>query len=455
MTPALSHQERKAMMLRKRSALIAAGVALGMLSLSACAGGATTGSGGSGSSSTISFRSWSPIDQTTKAMIAEFEKNNSGTTINSTIFNYPQYLVDLQARANSNTMPDIIGLQPGALTQQYRSKLMPLQKCAAKTWGADWKSKFYPIGLTQARLGNPAGDENFYDLPILTQTVNLWANTEILDANNVSIPKTWDDLVAATKTLDGKTTPVMFGFKDSWNRNTVFLQIANNVAPGAVYEAEQGTISWTDPKVVKAFEYFGKLFTDGIAQKGALSLAAYPDTANQFEAGKAAMTSLGAWWIQQSDPTKDQSTVAPLSKGMKGFEPFLFPTIPGGAATSQYVGGIDVSLGISKDTKNPDLACKVLTDFIAGNSGQKLVNTLNDVPAVKGLAPAKFTSDKQKEIWNTFVNDWLPKVQYSRYFADPKIDTAVGDALAAVGAGQESPEEAAAAVQKVQDSLKS
>jgi raffinose/stachyose/melibiose transport system substrate-binding protein len=234
----------------------------------------------------------------------------------------------------------------------------------------------------------------------------------------------------------------------------VFLQIANNTAPGVVYEAEQGKVSWTDPRIVKAFDYFQKLFTDGIAQKGALSLAAYPDAANQFEAGKAAMTWLGAWWIQQSDPTKDQSAIAPLSKGMKGFEPFLFPTIPGGAESSQYVGGIDVSLGIAKDTKNPELACKVLTDFIDGKSGQKLVDTLNDVPAVKGLEPSKFTSDKQEEIWDTFVNEWLPKVQYSRYFADPKIDAAVGDALAGVGAGQETPDQAAAAVQKVQDSLK-
>lgn len=441
------------MKLRKRSALAVAGVAAAALALSACAGGASSGSGNGGSSSTITFRSWSPVDQTTKAMIAEFEKNNPGDKIDSTIFNYPQYLVDLQTRANSNSMPDIIGLQPGALTQQYRSKLMPLQQCAEKTWGKNWKDKFYPIGLTQAQLGNPEGDDNFYDLPILTQTVNMWANTELLDANGVSIPKTWDDLVAATKKLDGKTTPVMFGFKDSWNRNTVFLQIANNIAPGAVEQAQKGEIDWTDPKIVEAFSYFGKLFTDGIAQKGALSLAAYPDTANQFEAGKAAMTSLGAWWIQQSDPTKNQSTIAPLSKGMKGFEPFLFPTIPGGAATSQYVGGIDVSLGISKDSKNPDLACKAVTDFIDGKSGQKLVNTLNDVPAVKGLAPAKFTSDKQKQIWTQFVSDWLPKVQYSRYFADPKIDSAVADALAAVGAGQETPDQAAAAVQKVQDSL--
>jgi raffinose/stachyose/melibiose transport system substrate-binding protein len=438
--------------------LIAAGVGALALSLAACAGGArpeSSGGGGTGDSNTLTFRSWSPIEQTTAKMVSTFEAENPGSKIDATIFNYPEYVVDLQTRANSNTFPDLVGLQPGALTQQYRDRLLPLQDCAEKTWGADWQSKFYPIGIEQARAGNPEGDENFYGLPILVQTVNLWANSEILGQAGVTPPKTWDELKAATEKLSGqKAAPFMLPAKDGWLRNVVFMQIANNISPGLVYEAQAGTKSWTDPNLVKAFEYWGKLFTDKIAQDGAIGLDAYPTGANQFEAGNAAMIPLGAWWIQQSDPTKDQNSIPPLSRGMSGYEPFLFPTIPGGAASPQYVGGIDVSLGISKDTKNPDLACKLLTDFIAGKSGQDLVNTMNDVPAVKGVNPANFTSDKQKQIWTTFTEDWLPQVKYSRYFDDPKIDQAVQDATAAVATGQQTPEQAAAAVQKVQDSLK-
>ncbi|BDI22105.1 ABC transporter substrate-binding protein [Herbiconiux sp. L3-i23] len=436
----------------RRTAVIAGAAVVG-ISLAACAGGASGGTTG-GDANTVTFRSWSPVEQTTQAMIAAFTEANPDTTIDATIFNYPEYIVDLQTRASSGTMPDIVGLQPGALTQQYRDYLMPLQDCAVDTWGDDWQSKFYPIGIDQARMGNPDGDENFYALPILTQTVNLWANTEILDAKGVAVPTTWDELTAATTALQGESyAPFLLPAKDSWLRNVVFLQIANNIAPGLVYEAEDGTGSWTDPQIVEAFDYWGKLFTDGIAQDGAIGLDAYPSGANQFEAGNAAMIPLGAWWIQQSDPTKDQSSIPPLSVGMEGYEPFLFPTIPGGAPESQFVGGIDVALGISKDSANPDLACKVLTDFIAGEGAQKLVDTMNDVPAVTGLAPSEFTSDKQEEIWNTFVNDWLPQVQYSRYFKDPALDQAVADALAAVATGDQTPEEAAASVQAVQDSL--
>lgn len=435
----------------RRGPVAAVGAIVAAVSLTACAGGAASTTSGGGSSDTVTFRSWSPIEQTTRQMIDAFQANNDGK-IDATIFNYPEYLVDLQSRASSNSMPDIVGLQPGALTQQYRANLMPLQDCAEKTWGADWQSKFYPIGIEQSRMGNPAGDENFYSLPLLTQTVNLWANSQILDQKGLTPPKTWDELKSTVDALKGGDyAPFLLPAKDSWLRNVVFLQIANNIAPGLVYQAEAGDKSWTDPQLVKAFEYWQKLFTDGIAQTGAIGLDAYPSAVNQFEAGKAAMIPLGAWWIQQSDPTK--SDIPPLSQGMAGYTPFLFPTIPGGASESQYVGGIDVSLGISKNTANPDLACKVLTDFIAGAGAQKLVNTMNDVPAVTGLTPEKFTSDKQEKIWDLFVNEWLPNVKYSRYFESPKLDQAVADALAALATGG-TPEQAAQSVQSAQDALK-
>jgi raffinose/stachyose/melibiose transport system substrate-binding protein len=428
-------------------------VGLAVFALAACAGGASTGQqGGAGDSNSVTFDSWSPVQQTTDQMVASFEKANPGKKIKANVFNAPDYVIDLQTRASTNTMPDVMGLHVGAEVQQYRTKLLPLQKCAADTWGDDWQSKFYPIGIDQARLGNPEGDENFYSLPILTQTVNMWANSEILEANGLAVPKTWDELVQTTKDLAGQSfAPFMLPAGESWVRDMVFMQIVNNVEPGLIYKAEDGSDSWTNPQVVKAFEYWGKLFTDRIAQPGALSLMAYPDAANQFEAGNAAMIPLGAWWIQQSDPTRQGTP--DLSYGLKGFEPFLFPTIPGGASDSQLVGGVDVALGISKDTKNPKLACKVLTDFIAGDSAQVLMNTLNDLPAVIGLAPKKFTSDKQKKIYESLTNDWMPKVAYARYLKSPETDSGLGDVLSAIGAGQMTPQQAAEQMQSIQDKV--
>jgi len=100
----------------------------------------------------VTLRSWSPILETTEQMIEAFEANNPDITVEATIFNYPEYTLDLKTRAAADSMPDIIGLEPGALTQEYREFLVPLQDCAEANWGPDWKEKFYPIGIEQARL---------------------------------------------------------------------------------------------------------------------------------------------------------------------------------------------------------------------------------------------------------------------------------------------------------------
>lgn len=444
-------------MARSNRVVAGAAAAVAILALAACAGGtkpaeAGTASGTAGGG-TITFRSWTPMEQTTQKIVAAFEEANPGATVKATIMNGVDYEVDIQTRATSGTFPDVVGLTPGAQTQMLREKLMPLDECAATTWGDDWQSKFHPIGLEQARLGNPEGDDSFYHLPFLVQTLNLWANTEIVDAYDVELPTTWDDLVTWTQELSGhEFAPFLIGAKDGWQRTSTFMQIANNIDPGIVAKAEAGEVPWTHESIVKAFEYWGKLFSDGIVQAGAMSLGAYPNAANQFEAGNAALIPLGAWWVQQSDPTKDQSQIPELSRGMAGYWPLLFPTIPGGASEPQRVGGIDAGLGISKDTANPELACKFVTDLIAGGGAQILVNTLNDLPAVTGVEPETFVSDKQQEVWDQ-LQSWMPDVKYSRYFALPDIDQAFQDATAAVATGQQTPEEAAAAVQRVADSL--
>jgi raffinose/stachyose/melibiose transport system substrate-binding protein len=432
---------------------VGAGVAaIGLLA--GCAGGARTPDTGSQDENTVTFRAWAPIDPALGGMISAFEDANPGTTIDATVMGGPDYWVDLAARVSSNTMSDIVGLMPGAQTQQYRDHLLPLNECAESTWGADWKDKFFPIGLSQAQLGNPEGDDSFYGLPVLSQIMNIWGNSKLMEEHDVAIPETWADLEKVTPDNEGKGfTPFLLGAKQYWLNTSIYLELANNIAPGLVYQAEDGEVDWTDERLVQAFEYWQKLFTDGIAQEGANALEPYPDSVGMFEAGEALFLPLGSQWTQQSNPTADQSTIAPLSQGMEGFEPLLFPTIPGGADEPQLVGGAEFLFGISKDSKNPELACKVITDWIAGDGGQVLINTLFDLPAVKGLEPQKFTSEKQEAVYRMLAEDWLPNVQFSRYFKEPKIETAVADALAAIASGALTPEEAAQSVQSVFDTL--
>lgn len=394
---------------------------------------------------TVTFRSWSPIVETTTMMIDATEAVYPNIEIEATIFNYPEYLIDLKTRASSDSLPDIIGLEPGALTQEYREFLVPLQDCAEATWGPDWQDLFFPIGIEQARLGNPSGDENFYGLPILTQTINLWYTVPIFEEAGLEPPTTYDELKDQAAIFSAKgLAPLMVGAGDGWLRRDVYMQIIHDIAPGLIYEAEEGIAKFTDEPFVQAMTVWKQLFDDNIIQPGALGLSAYPGSMEFIEGGRAAMFPMGAWWQQQAM----RPNPPPLSEGLSGFRPFRFPDVSGDGEPGGLLGGIDVMLGVTKNASDPDAACKVLTDWISGAGAQTLINTFNDLPAFKGLEPEVYGSENQREVWLLFTEDWLPTVQYARQLRSPAVKQALEDALAAVAAGELSPE---AGMQMVQD----
>ncbi|MCP4384016.1 MAG: extracellular solute-binding protein [Hyphomicrobiales bacterium] len=405
---------------------------------------AIVAAGPAAAESTVTYRSWSPILETTDQMIAATEAKHPDIKIDARIFNYPDYIVDLQTRTASGDMPDIIGLEPGALTQQYREFLMPVQDCAEKTWGPDWKDKFFPVGIDQARLGNPDGDENFYGLPVLTQTINLWYTIPVLEEAGIEPPTNYDELKAAAEKLQGSgVAPMLVGAGDGWLRRDIFMQLIHNVAPGEIYKAEDGDAKFTDAAFVEAMTWWKRLFDDGIIQPGALGLSAYPASMELIEGGRAAMFPMGAWWQQQAA----RQDAPPLSQGLSGFAPMRFPDVTGTGGPEDLLGGIDVMIGMTKDAKDPDAACTVMTDWIGGAGAQALINTFNDLPAFVGLAPQSYASDNQKEVWRVFTEEWLPTVKYPRQLKSPAVKQALEDALAAVAAGDVTPEDGMAMVQ--------
>ena len=76
--------------------------------------GLAAASGTASADSTVTYLSWSPIVETTTQMIASTEAKHPGIKIDAKIFNYPDYIVDLQTKAASGALPDLIGLEPGA-----------------------------------------------------------------------------------------------------------------------------------------------------------------------------------------------------------------------------------------------------------------------------------------------------------------------------------------------------
>ena len=106
------------------------------------------------------------ISSTMQKSIAAFEKAHPDIKVTYTYYNYsPEYLTALKAGAASDSLPDVIGLQPGAFTQQYREKLTAVNDLAKATWGDGWEDKIFPVNRKQMLMGNPAGDSGYYIVP--------------------------------------------------------------------------------------------------------------------------------------------------------------------------------------------------------------------------------------------------------------------------------------------------
>ncbi|MCL6444046.1 MAG: extracellular solute-binding protein [Alicyclobacillus sp.] len=384
------------------------------------------------------------IEGTMEKAIQAFEKKHPNVVVHYQYYNYsPQYLTALKAAAASNSLPDIIGLQPGSLTQQYRPYLSPINSLAAKTWGKNWEQLIFPVDLKQMRMGNPPNDNNYYIIPHESQVICIWYNVQIFKQLGLQVPKTLDQLKQVAKVLSSHGyIPMYQGAADGWQNENVFLMIADQIAPGLIDKAQYGEASWTSPKLVQAMKVWQSLFTDGVFQTGALGAHAYPTGAQLFADGRVGMMALGSWWLQES---RYAPPIPPLVQNMKGFDFFYFPAIQSGGKASPPIGGIDIGYGLTKNGARNPAAWEFLSSLVNGEGEQAALDDLNDLPSFQGFKPKIHLTSNVVRMYSRFMSD-LPKA-YNQRIAYPAIADALDNALAAVAAGKESPESALQAVE--------
>jgi raffinose/stachyose/melibiose transport system substrate-binding protein len=419
------------------------GLGLGLAALLGLTGGACAAS-----PVTITLWSWSPVAPTMEAMVAAIEKAHPGIRVNATIQPHTAYFTALKAAAASGTLPDIIGLTPGNYTQQYRSNLMPLDAIAAAAWGADWQKHFAPALLTQARLGNPAGDQHFYMLPMEAEVLNLWLNRAAFrKAGLAGPPATFDELVADAAKLHragliGFYQGGATGLFDNW----VYMQIAAQTDLPGLLAAELGKPVWTKPGMIAAAKVWRELFTRKVVQAGALSALQYPTGANLFAAGRVGMMSLGSWWLQETHLSDN-----PALKTMSGYGKFFFPALKPGGTASPPLGGVDVGWGVTRTAaKSPaeqQAAATVLKELISGAGEQVALDQLNDLPAFRGLKPSQALDPHLAALYTSYIAELEKAAPHA--IGNPVIFDALVSNLQAIAAGTKTPEAAMAAVQTV------
>lgn len=409
---------------------------------------------------TLELWSWSPIQRTADKMIAAFEEENPDIQVNFSMYNYnPEYLEAIQAATGSGNLPDIMALHPGSDCQNYKDYLLDLGAYASETWGDDWTSNYEPVTESQLQMGNEEGDDAYRIIPIETQDIYIEYNKALFDSLGLKAPTTYDELVAAAKTLrDNDLAPLFFGGADGWQHVNLLIMCTSQIDKGLFDACQNGEKAWTDADMIQALENYKKLFDDGVMQDNCLSSTSYSDGTTLFLAGKVGMMALGSWWPQEFTSEDDVTdTVANWD-----YDYFYLPAISKGADASAPIGGVDFGYGITNTCENPDAAWAAVASFAAGVGAQRIADEMNNHLSWPGIVPdpaamsetvgaragvdnavAEFTKSG-KDIEGGLVNQRI---------AAPTIETAIQEAMQGLVAGDYTPEQAAKHIQEAQDAL--
>ena len=399
---------------------------------------------------TVNWWGWAPSIETGNEYIAEFNKEYPDITVNFRNIPFANYTQALRLGLVSNSGPDVFNLEPGVITGQFSQFAVDLTDDAKAALGDDWRSKLSRIGVESFSV-----DGELRGLPVQVGAAGeLWYNKDLFDKVGVEPPRTmaeWKDVCAAFESAD--ITCFVQGAKDSWVNLDTYIAIAQSVAPGKVIDAINGTVEWTDPDLVEAFAIWKELFTSGIMQPGALGISQYPDARNIWVEGKAAMIMMGTWHANMMSKQYLHDTQTSAGQNPMDFValPMDFPDVAGKGNNPGLYGGADYGLALSKRAKEPDDAKKFIMFLTTTKAGATAVAENVFPPALQGvpfIVPDYVDEETQAAAVEKVTQD-LADMNAPRQIPYPDVKEALGNALSAVAADTQTPEQAAESVETV------
>jgi xylobiose transport system substrate-binding protein len=327
------------------------GVTLGMaLTLSACGSGSGSSSGDGKIHVLVYGDAGNKVE---KQIVAEFNRTSKVKAVLDTIPG-ADYQQKLQTIISTSKAPDVFFNWGGGSIQPYvkAGLLLPLDDFIKDD--PKLKTSFLPAVFDSAVI-----DGKSYGVPMRgTQPVLLFDNKQVLKDAGVEPPGTWDDLLAAVKTLKKKgVTPIALGGGDQWPTLMWFEYLYDRIAgPDLFKKALAGDKdAWASADSRKALGMLEQLvdagafgtnydsvkFTDG----GSPALVAR---------GKAGFELMGSWYYSTQQDADKEFTEKDL-----GYS--TFPSVDGGKGDpDDVVGNTNNFYSVLKKTKYPEAAADFL-----------------------------------------------------------------------------------------------
>ncbi|MFD8705524.1 ABC transporter substrate-binding protein [Kitasatospora sp. NPDC059648] len=337
--------------MRSRVAAVTAVTALVLGTSAACGSGGSSSDSGDGTIHVLVYGD--AANKVEKQLVDTFNKTSKVKAVLDTIPG-ADYQQKLQTVINTPRAPDVFFNWGGGSIRPFvkAGLLLPLDDFIAKDPGL--KDNFLPSVFNSAVVdGKP------YGVPMRgTQPVLLFHNKKVLAEAGLTPPKTWDDLVAATRALKAKgITPIALGGGDQWPTLMWFEYLYDRIAgPGLFQRALGGDReAWASEDSRKALATLEQLVAAGAFGSNYDSVKFTDGGSPALVAkGKAAFELMGSWYYStQQDANPD---FAESGLGYTGF-----PALNGGKGDpADVVGNTNNFYSVLKRTKHPEAAAAFL-----------------------------------------------------------------------------------------------
>ena len=302
--------------------------------------------------------------------------NSTSETAQVEITEQPEMWDVARTAVSGGGGPDIV-ISPGpsfVYEMAAAGLILPLDDYAA---AQGWSDTFVPWALS---LGSVDG--TLYSLPSELETLILYYNKTLFEANGWTPPTTIDELVALSEQIAAAgIVPFSHGNADWRPTNEWFVgEFMNHIAgPQAVYEALTGARPWTDEAFAQAVDTLNLMQTNGWFS-GGLDLyftADEPTRMSMLGAGEAAMNIEGTWRFGNIDDY--------FGEAAGNTNEWDWVPVPSSTGDAIFDIGIGSTWSINAASPNPDLAAEFLTFYFAPEFQASLLAQCGSAPAPVNL----------------------------------------------------------------------
>lgn len=308
-------------------------------------------------------------EEKTTVSFWHFDGNPTSTPIFEELINrfeakFPQYEVEFVAlpvdsylqKYNTaivtNSVPDVFSVRDQDLSSFYaQDALMPLDEVFDA-----WEEKDLIDAKTVATVRNTVADKKLYAIPQYITLMTSWVNTQALEEDNIPVPESISDFMAACETIaDAQNNEYFFSLRGGTGSLEALFDFMYTCANKNIMFDEEGNCDINGEKFVEAFELYASIYWNGWTTRDSVT--------NGF---KEIVAEFGS---KTSDYIMHNSSSLPEHQKNLGEGNFLNVIPPANEEGITVMKGLSyVGYGIPNGAKNVEGA-KELVKFMASEDG--------------------------------------------------------------------------------------